>query len=35
MANHIGLTFSVGDIIPQFTISIEKKIRIADNKFHI
>ena len=24
MTNNVGLTFSVGDIIPQFTISIEQ-----------
>ena len=24
MTNNVGLTFSVGDIVPQFTISIEQ-----------
>ena len=35
IATNVGLTFSVGDIIPWFTISIEKTIRIGDTKYHI
>jgi hypothetical protein len=33
--NNVGLTSSVGDIIPQFTINIEQAIRINDTKYHI
>ena len=35
MTNNVGLTYSVGDTIPQFTISIEKTIRIGHTKYHI
>ena len=33
MTNHAGLTFSVGDIIPWFTIGIELTFRIGDTKY--
>ena len=31
----VGLTFSVGDSIPRFTISIEQDMRIGDTKYDI
>ena len=35
MTNTGGLTFSVGDTILWFTISIEQDIRIGDTKYRI
>jgi hypothetical protein len=35
IATNVGLTFSVGDTISWFTISIEKTIRTGDTKYHI
>ena len=35
LTNNVGLTISVGDIAPWFTISIKKALRIGDTKYHI
>ena len=35
MTNNVGLTFTVGDITPMFTISLNKTIRIGGTKYHI
>jgi hypothetical protein len=35
VTNNVGLPFSVGDTIPQFTSSVSKTIRIGDTKYHI
>ena len=35
MSYNVGFTFSVGDTIPRFTISIEQQLEIGDSKFHI
>jgi hypothetical protein len=34
MTHNVGLTFSVGDTIPRFTISMSTTIRIGDTKNH-
>ena len=34
MANNVGLTFSVGDTTPRFTIVLSKTIRMGDTEYH-